>query len=172
MKLTMTSRCESGQRRDQAAFVAARRRWGRPERRNTGTSLPRGGATRQSATVREACRVVNACPARGPIGSRARRMRAKAMEGVKSLEAQPRRTRRRRGRGTAGEPSWEPERPVSAPTVRSRRRHRGGGSGAACPISSAPAKGVGAERGSEWPVVPEKSEEQKPMEGRGHTWSM
>jgi hypothetical protein len=45
-------------------------------------------------------------------------MVAKAMEGVKRLEMQPRRTRRRKGRGMVGKPSWEQERPVSAPAVR------------------------------------------------------
>ena len=45
------------------------------------------------------------------------------MEGVKSLEMQPRRTRRRRGRGMVGQPSWEQERPVSAPAVRPLERH-------------------------------------------------
>ena len=45
-------------------------------------------------------------------------MWAKAMEGVKRLEMQPRRTRRRKGRGMVGESSWEQERPVSAPAVR------------------------------------------------------
>ena len=42
----------------------------------------------------------------------------KAMEGVKSLEQQPRRTQRRRGCGTLAQPSWEQERAVSAPAVR------------------------------------------------------
>jgi hypothetical protein len=40
------------------------------------------------------------------------------MEGVKNLEMQPRRTQRRRGRGTLAQPSWEQERAVSAPAVR------------------------------------------------------
>jgi hypothetical protein len=40
------------------------------------------------------------------------------MEGVKRLEMPPRRTRRRKGRGMVGQPSWEQERPVSAPAVR------------------------------------------------------
>jgi hypothetical protein len=42
------------------------------------------------------------------------------MEGVKDLEEQPRRTPRRKGRGTVGEPAWEQERPVSAPGVKTR----------------------------------------------------
>jgi hypothetical protein len=54
----------------------------------------------------------------GTTGSRAWSLRAKAKEGVKSLEAQPRRTPRRRGHGMVGQPRWEQERPVSAPAVR------------------------------------------------------
>jgi putative ABC transport system substrate-binding protein len=48
-KLTRTRRWKSGQRRDPATFVAARRRAGRPERRSAGSSRPRAGATHQSA---------------------------------------------------------------------------------------------------------------------------
>ena len=36
---------------------------------------------------------------------------------------QPRRTRRRKGRGTLVQPLWEQERPVSAPAVRPLGRH-------------------------------------------------
>src|SRR3981081_2313185 len=53
-----------------------------------------------------------------PTGSRVLGAWTKATEGVKSLEMQPRRTQRRRGRGTLAQPSWEQERPVSAPAVR------------------------------------------------------
>ena len=48
-KLLMTSRCKSGQRRDQATFVAACRRQGRPGRRSAGSSPPWAGATHRSA---------------------------------------------------------------------------------------------------------------------------
>ena len=62
-------------------------------------------------------------PRKGPTGSRARCPAAKATEGAKSLEVQHRRTPRRRGRGTVGQPVWEQERPVSAPAVRPGGRH-------------------------------------------------
>jgi hypothetical protein len=78
------------------------------------------------------------------------------MEGVKSLEAQPRRTRRRRGRGMVRQPSWEQEMPVSAPAVRSLRCHLRGGLGAPNPISGVPVKWARAERESERPVLPKK----------------
>jgi hypothetical protein len=61
------------------------------------------------------------------------------MEGVKRLEMQPRRTRRRKGRGMVGESSWEQERPVSAPAVRpDGKASLWGGLGATNPISGAP----------------------------------
>ncbi len=75
---------------------------------------------------------------KGTTGSRAWHDGAKAMEGVKRLEMQPRRTRRRKGRGMVGEPSWEQERPVSAPAVRPRGADRSGGLGASNPISGLP----------------------------------
>ena len=65
------------------------------------------------------------------------------------MEQQPRRTQRRRGRGTLAQPSWEQERPVSAPAVRPAGCQLAGGLGAASPISSDPAKWVRAERESE-----------------------
>jgi hypothetical protein len=43
---------------------------------------------------------------------------------------QPRRTRRRKGRGTLVQPLWKQERPVSALAVRSAGCHLGGGPGA------------------------------------------
>jgi hypothetical protein len=55
------------------------------------------------------------------------------MEGVKSLE-QPRRTPRRRGHGTVGQPVWEQERPVSAPGVKTSGATRGSVLGATSPI--------------------------------------
>ena len=48
-KLTMTSRCESGQRRDQATFVAARQRRERSRGRSAGSSPLLEGASHQSA---------------------------------------------------------------------------------------------------------------------------
>jgi hypothetical protein len=69
------------------------------------------------------------------MGSRAWVRRAKAMEGVKCLEMQPRRTPRRMGHGTVREPMWEQERPVSAPGVKASGATRGSGLGATTPIS-------------------------------------
>jgi hypothetical protein len=68
-KLTMTSRCKSGQRRYQGTFVAARRRSGRPGRRSAGSSPLREGAIHQSAASSEACRVATHYPARGQQGA-------------------------------------------------------------------------------------------------------
>ena len=53
-----------------------------------------------------------------------------------------------------GQPSWEQERPVSAPGVTTTGAARGGVLGAASPISSEPVKRVRAERESERPIVP------------------
>ena len=75
------------------------------------------------------------------------------MEGVKNLEVQPRRTLRRRGRGMVRQPSWEQERPVSAPAVRSLGCHLRDGLGASNPISGIPVKWARAERESERPIV-------------------
>ncbi len=92
-------------------------------------------------------------PRKGPTGSRARADEAKAMEGVKSLEMQHRRTLRRRGRRTAGQPLWEQERLVSAPAVRPSGCQPGGGLGATNPISVMSVKWGRAERESERPIV-------------------
>src|SRR5437870_11495085 len=78
----------------------------------------------------------------------------KATEGVKILDKQPRRTQRRRGRGTLAQPSWKQERPVSAPAVRPVGCHLTGGLGAPSPISRQTAKWVRAERESERRTVP------------------
>src|SRR5262252_10984420 len=88
-----------------------------------------------------------------PTGSRVLGAWTKAMEEVKRLERQPRRTQRRRGRGTLAQPSWEQERPVSAPAVRSTGCHLVGGLGAPSPISRGTAKWVRAERESERRIV-------------------
>ncbi len=89
---------------------------------------------------RKAKSAASKCNARkGATGSRAWHDGAKAMEGVKRLEMQPRRTRRRMGRGMVGESSWEQERPVSAPAVRPLgEADRAGGLGATNPISGQP----------------------------------
>src|ERR1700681_1291769 len=92
-------------------------------------------------------------PREGATGSRALTPRAKAKEGVKHLEGQHRRIRRRRGRGTVGEPSWEQERPVSAPAVRPSGSQARGGLGGTSPISGVPVKRGRAERESERPIV-------------------
>ena len=56
-----------------------------------------------------------------------------------------------------GQPSWEQERPVSAPAVRPLGKPtRGGGLGATNPISGVPVKWGRAERESERPVVLKK----------------
>ena len=75
------------------------------------------------------------------------------MEGDKILEVQPRRTLRRRGRGTVRQPSWEQERPVSAPAVRPVGCQPAGGLGATSPISRETVKWVRVERESERCVV-------------------
>ena len=63
----------------------------------------------------ESCRVVKLNPAgAGPSGSRALISRAKAVDGVKTLEVQYPRTHRRRGSGTITQPTMEQERFVSA----------------------------------------------------------
>jgi hypothetical protein len=98
-------------------------------------------------------------------GSRVSSDQRKAMEGVKHLETQPRRTQRRRGRGTLAQPSWEQERPVSAPAVRPAGCQLAGGLGALSPISSEPAKWVRAERESERLTVPLRPWQQN--HGRG-----
>lgn len=77
----------------------------------------------------------------------------KAMEEVKTLEQQPRRTQRRKGRGTLAQPSWEQERPVSAPAVRPAGCQLVGGLGAPSPIRRVPTKWVRAERESERRIV-------------------
>jgi hypothetical protein len=54
------------------------------------------------------------------------------------------------------QPSWEQERPVSAPAVRPVECHPTGGLGAPSPISRRTAKWVRAERESERLVLPMK----------------
>ena len=78
------------------------------------------------------------------------------MEGVKSLEGQPPRTLRRRGRGMVGQPSWEQKRPVSAPAQITPGVPSQSGLGATSPISRQTVKWVRAERQSERPILPMK----------------
>jgi hypothetical protein len=87
------------------------------------------------------------------------------MEGVKILESQLRRTLWRRGRGTVRQPSWEQERPVSAPAVRFLGCHLRNGLGASNPISGIPVKWARAERESERPIVPPKRGNARGWEG-------
>jgi hypothetical protein len=105
-------------------------------------------------------------PRKGPTGSRARGMRAKAMEGVENLEAQPPRTLRRRGRGMVRQPSWKQERPVSAPAVRSLGCQLRSRPGATSPISGVPVKWMRAERESERPIWYRRSGVM-PVDGKG-----
>jgi hypothetical protein len=103
----------------------------------------------------------------GATGSRASCLWAKAMEGVKTWEGQPRRTRRRRGRGTVGQPAWEQERPVSAPAESPDGCPPTGGLGASDPISGTTAKWARAERESERPIVPRRPWQQNRGGGKG-----
>jgi hypothetical protein len=83
------------------------------------------------------------------------------------VEMQPRRTPRRKGRGTVAQPSWEQERPVSAPAVRPVGCHPAGGPGASDPISDDLVKWVRAERESERPVVPARPWQHNHGGGKG-----
>jgi hypothetical protein len=83
------------------------------------------------------------------------------------LERQPRRTQRRRGRGTLAQPSWEQERRVSAPAERPVGCQLAGGLGATNPISRQTAKWVRAERESERPIVPMRPWQQNHGRGKG-----
>jgi hypothetical protein len=162
-KLMTTCRWKSGQRRDQATFVAARRRSGRPGRRSAGSSPPLGGCKPPVRSMKRSLPRREWLPLRGPTGSRARTCRAKAREGVKRLAMQHRRTLRRKGRGTVAQPSWEQERPVSAPAVSLGGCQPARGLGGANSISGIPVKRASAERESEWPVV-------LPMPGTTQPW--
>ncbi len=78
---------------------------------------------------------------------------------------QPRRTLRRKGRGTVRQPSWEQERAVSAPAVRPVGCQLAGGLGALNPISGVPVKWARAERESERPILPRKRGNARGWEG-------
>ena len=102
----------------------------------------------------ESCASVVRFPARaGQSGSRAPHARAKAMEGVKTLEAQHRGIRRRSGIGTCAQFSTERERSVSAPASTAPGLPAWGAPGAAKPITGSTGKGWSAERKSEEAVV-------------------
>jgi hypothetical protein len=110
---------------------------------------------------------------KGRTGSRARIYWVKAREGVKCLEMQPRGTPRRMGHGTVGQPSWEQERPVSAPAVRPLGRHPRRWTGSDEPDKWRPREtgesgaGVGAARSTG-----EAVDNRTTVEGRGRTWSV
>jgi hypothetical protein len=144
----MTSRCKSGRRRNQVTFVAARRRSGRPGRRSAGSSPLVGGCKPAVRSMKRSLPRRKLYLRKEPTGSRVLDCQTKAMEGAKILETQPQQIQRRRGRGTLAQPSWEQERPVSAPAVRPVGCHLKGGLGASNPISRQTAKWARAER--EW----------------------
>jgi len=64
------------------------------------------------------------------------------------------------------QPSWEQERPVSAPAVRPVGCHPTGGLGAPNPISRQTAKWARAERESERPI-PYRGSGVMPVDGKG-----
>jgi len=88
------------------------------------------------------------------------------------LDMQPPRTPRRKGRGTVGQPSWEQERPVSAPAVRPLGRHPRWWTGSDEPDKRCPREtgesgaGVGAAHSTG-----EAVDNRTTVEGRGRTWS-
>jgi hypothetical protein len=153
-KLMSTCRWKSGRGRCQDTLVAAHRRMERSLRRSVGSSLLLGRCNPPVRSMKRSLPRRHAIPAREQPGAEPGTMVAKAMEGVKRLEMQPRRTRRRKGRGMVGQPAWEQERPVSAPAVRPRGCQLRGGLGAPNPISGGRVKWGRAERESERPIVP------------------
>jgi hypothetical protein len=128
----------------------------KPPVRSIKRSLPR----RQENLLRE------------PTGSRARACWAKAMEGVKHLGMQHRRTLRRKGRGTVAQSSWEQERPVSAPAAVPDGVLPDPGTGSSEPYKRCPRErgkrgaGVGAAHSTA-----EVRDNITRAEGRGRTWS-
>lgn len=119
-----------------------------------GVEPSRGGCKSSVRSMKRSLPRREIFPRERATGSRASCPWAKATEGVKSVDEQPRGTRRRRGRGTMRQPSWEQKRPVSAPGVEPSGAARGRVLGATTSISSDPAKRGRAERGSERPIVP------------------
>ena len=86
-------------------------------------------------------------------GSRACQIKAKAMEGAKTLDVQHRGTRRRSGIGTCAQFGTERGRSVSAPATRASGRQPGVLREVATPITGGPGKGWSAERKSEEVVL-------------------
>ena len=156
LKLTMTSRWKSGRRRYQGTFVVARRRRGDLGVEARGRAFRQGRCKPAVRSMKRSLPRRDLPSVRRPTGSRVSGAQTKAREGVKSLEQQPRRTQRRRGRGTLAQPSWEQERAVSAPAVRPMGCHLVGGLGASSPISRVTVKWARAERQSERRIVPLK----------------
>jgi len=90
-------------------------------RRSPASRASLEGATERSAASKRSLPRRKTNP-KGTRGSRARSIRAKAMEGVKNLEAQRRGTPRRKGRGTFGRWWRELERPSPAPGTAAREQ--------------------------------------------------
>src|SRR6266851_3272683 len=111
----MTSRCESGQRRNRVTFVAARRRFGETWASKRAVEPSLGGCKPAVRSIKRSLPRRKTPLCKEPTGSRVLDPRTKATEGAKNLEMQSRRTQRRKGRGTLAQPSWEQERAVSAP---------------------------------------------------------
>jgi hypothetical protein len=102
----------------------------------------------------ESCASVVRYPTRvGQNGSRASQIKAKAMEGAKTLEVQHRGTRRRSGIGTCAQFGTERGRSVSAPASTAPARQPGVLREVVTPITGSPGKWWSAERKSEEVVV-------------------
>jgi hypothetical protein len=143
----------------------------RASKRGVEPSLRKAQPASPQRKAKSAASLVDA--RKGATGSRARHDEAKAMEGVKCLEMQPRRTRRRKGRGMVGQSSWEQERPVSAPTVRlDGNANLSEWIGSAKPYKhwtrevGESGAGVGAAHSTE-----DGADNRTASEGRGRTWS-
>jgi len=122
-KFTMTSRWKSGQREVPRHLCSSPPAFGETWASKRGVKPSLGGCNSPVRSMKRSLPRRQTFPRKGPTGSRARGKRAKAMEGVKHLDQQPRGTLRRRGRGMVRQPSGEQERPVSAPAVRSLGCH-------------------------------------------------
>jgi hypothetical protein len=161
----MTSRCKSGQRRHQGTFCSSRPACGETWAPKRGIEPSSGGCKPAVRSMKRSLPRRKFWLRKESTGSRVSLPLTKAMEGVKLLDMQPRGTQRRTGRGTLAQPSWEQERPVSAPAVRPQRCHLGGGLGASNPISGVPVKWARAERESERPILPRKRGNARGWEG-------
>jgi hypothetical protein len=113
-----------------------------------------GGEQARGPYDEESCASAVRNPARtGNSGSRASQIKAKAMEGAKSLDVQHRGTRRRSGIGTCAQFGTERERSVSAPATMASGRQPGVLREVARPITGSPGKWWSAERKSEEVVL-------------------